>query len=173
MRKFIVRPHLTVALALLLLVPLGGAAVGRTVTASDSKACEAALLAHSDVPSAFCVFDQAGNQYSFSRDLTDPQGNYLLGTVTNNQGCASTTWYLLGSFVRSGGTKLELTAVNPLGDHDPNCVPTYKLKGTYPNMAWYYTFGYGDQEFAFTSCATGQKPAGPVTSGGARRSPGR
>jgi len=79
----------------------------------------------------------------------------------------------LGSFVRSGGTKLELTAVNPLGDGDPNCIPTYKLKGTYPNMAWYYTFEYGDQEFTFTSCATGQKPAGPGTFGGARRSPGR
>lgn len=47
---------------------------------------------------------------------------------------------------------IKLTAANPLGDSDPYCVTTFKVKGVYPHAAWYYTGGYDGQEFTWTHC---------------------
>jgi hypothetical protein len=115
-----------------------------------------------NIGQAKCVQDQVGNQYEF---YVDPAHHYLYGEMRSAQGCDAPVWYLIGAWVPAGGTKYELTASNPLGDADTHCVPVYKIKGLYPNGAWYYTEGYGDQEFQFVPC--GSVVEGDSEAGGA------
>ena len=99
---------------------------------------------------AACIQDQYGNQYNFTIDQTHA---YVYGTVTNAQGCSSSTWNLTGvwSNTPSGGG-LELTASNPTPD---NCVPMYTLKGVYPAFDWFYDTGYGTpQPSTYVACGT-------------------
>jgi hypothetical protein len=70
--------------------------------------------------------------------------------------------------LRAQGIQLELTAANPAGNGDPNCIDVYKLKATYPNAEWYYSFGPGGQPFTYSGCAEPGKPQ-HVLHGGARR----
>jgi len=97
-------------------------------------------------PTSFCLQDQYGNQYNFE---VDSAHKYVYGYVIAAQECDAKVWYLTGSYV---GKNLELTAANPLGDNDTKCVPTFKIKGRFPNAAWYYVDGYGDQEFQWSPC---------------------
>jgi hypothetical protein len=126
------------------------------------------VLAMSAGAQAMCVQDQYGGQYDFTIDSAH---TYLYGSATMPAGlCGAPVWLLTGSFVNSGGTKYELTAANPLGESDPSCIATFKIKGTYPNGAWYYTGGYGGQEFQLIDCvaaaasadAEGLQQGGPL-----------
>lgn len=112
-----------------------------------------------------CLQDQFGNQYKIDIDLAN---EYIYGAVTNHQGCRSTAWPLIGSFVgTAAGIRFELTAANPSASPD-SCVPVYKLKGTLPNFQWYYADGGGNGNAGrWTACgaAVADKPAGK----GARR----
>lgn len=122
------------------------------------------LLAAAASSEAVCVQDQFGNQYNFTVDAAH---KYVYGTVTAVQGCEAETWTLIGSYTTSP-LVTELTAANPLGDFDGNgCISEYKLKGNYPNFAWYYFDGYGAQESAFVACGAPVHRDGK--SGGARR----
>lgn len=122
------------------------------------------MLAGAASAQAVCLQDQFGNQYNFTIDASH---KYVYGTVTAVQGCESQTWVLIGSYT-SGPLVVELTAANPLGDFDGGgCISEYKLKGNYPNFAWYYADGYGAQESTFVACGAAVLHEG--TSGGARR----
>ena len=87
-------------------------------------------------------------------------------------------WILTGSYVQSGPADpwiYELTVTDTNGTGQSGFVPMYKLKRVQPQGAWYYEFGYGDQEFTFTSCTTaaamaeaGQEPVSPGERRGAR-----
>ncbi|UCG44888.1 MAG: hypothetical protein JSV58_05720, partial [Candidatus Bathyarchaeota archaeon] len=101
------------------------------------------------IPTHACLQDQYGNVYDFEVDLDH---NYIYGLFYSNQGCDAPIWPLTGSFARGEGWMIELTGANPLGDSDPSCVPVFKVKGIYPNAAWYYADGYGGQEFTWTHC---------------------
>ena len=103
---------------------------------------------------AVCLQDQYGNQYDFTVDVAH---TYLFGVVRSGQGCTAPVWHLTGSYIPLAtdfeqGVQYELTGANPLGDGDIICVPTYKIKGTLYDGAWYYTDGYGNQEFTFSFC---------------------
>lgn len=100
---------------------------------------------------AMCIEDQYGNQYDFVIDSTH---QYVYGSVHMEQDCDAPIWYLTGSYVLKNGTQYEATAANPLGDSDTRCTATYKIKGTYPKGAWYYTNGYGGQEFTMGPCVS-------------------
>jgi hypothetical protein len=108
-----------------------------------------------------CRQDQFGNQYNFTIDQAH---KFVFGTVTNAQGCPGGPWPLTGSYT-TGPLVLELTAANPEGAG--GCVTIYKLKGNYPNFAWYYETGYGAQESAYVDC--GAAPAAKPEEGGARK----
>ena len=110
-----------------------------------------------------CLQDQYGNQYVFT---VDSAHKYLYGQALMAQGCSAPTWTMLGSYT-TGPVGIELTASNPLGNSDPFCIQTFKLKGNYPNFAWYYDFGYGNQEATFATCLT--TPTADPSSGGVRR----
>jgi hypothetical protein len=118
-----------------------------------------ALLMPAVASAQYCLQDQYGNQYNFT---VDSEHKYLYGSVTNVQGCAS-PWPLTGSYT-TGPLVVELTAANPTPGV---CVSTYKLKGNYPNFAWYYEFGYGAQEATFVTC--GSAPTAKAEEGGTRR----
>jgi hypothetical protein len=97
-----------------------------------------------------CIQDQYGNQYTLNIDAVH---QYITGTVSGGQGGGP--WILTGSYVQSSPSDpwiFELSVANSNGTAQPGFVPVYKLKGVEPNAAWYYQGGYGDQEFAFTSC---------------------
>jgi hypothetical protein len=133
---------------------LGVAAVWSAPTIASAGDAPDALV----FPS--CLVDQYGNVYNFT---IDKPHKFVYGTVTNNQGCAS-TWPLVGSYTGKGGLHLELTAANP---DDSVCIGVYKLKGDYPNAEWYYAFGPGGQAFQFTACSD-TKPVQSSTRGGSR-----
>ena len=143
---------------------MAGAANGAADRPGGARQCATlakALSAEAPAIFASCLIDQFGNKYEFT---IDKDHKYVYGTVTNVQ-CGD-TWPLSGSYVKKAGFfQLELTAANP-NDGDA-CVPIYKLKGAYPNAAWYYVTGYGDQEFTYTVCAHPGKPL-RVEHGGAR-----
>ncbi len=124
-------------------------------------------LLYAGTAGAMCVQDQYGNQYNF---VVDTINSYVYGSMISAQGCDAPTWYLTGSYYPDAGPgpQYELTAANPLGDADSSCIATYKIKGTYPNGAWYYTSGYGGQEFTFVSCGVAGADVG-ATTGGTRR----
>lgn len=122
-----------------------------------------ALMAGSS--EAMCIQDQYGNQYDFTVDSTH---KYLYGVMYSAQGCNAAVWYLTGSYNAGGGPPYELTAANPLGDGDV-CVATYKIKGTYPGGAWYYTTGYGGQEFTFVNCGAPAAASVDPSKGGTRK----
>jgi hypothetical protein len=172
MRRLVAQTRFTILLGALFLIPLGGTAAGGSTRAEASGACAtetAAVRPAFDLASPICYVDQFGTSYSFHRDTADPEGNYLIGIARDHQGCDSPTWYIEGSFVSQNGLRLQLTVINPLGDGDSRCVGSYTLKGRFPDMAWYYTYGYGQQEFTFVSCADARRPARRITRGGARR----
>jgi hypothetical protein len=124
-------------------VLLASVALGALPPRSPTPVLPAALLGN------VCLQDQYGNQYSFA---LDQEHGYLYGTVGNSQ-CAGAPWPLTGSYVQTAeGLLLELTAANP--DPTAGCVATYKLKGLFPRFAWYYDFGYGAQESAYTACGS-------------------
>jgi hypothetical protein len=98
-----------------------------------------------------CIQDQYGNQYTLTIDEVH---QYISGTVSSGQGGGP--WILTGSYVQSAPSDpwiYELTVTNTNGTGQTGFVPVFKLKGVQPQGAWYYDFGYGDQEFTFTSCA--------------------
>jgi hypothetical protein len=100
-----------------------------------------------------CVQDQYGNQYNFKLDTAH---QYITGSATNAQGCSGGTWPLLGSYAYTEkGILVEFTLVNP--SESSSCVDAYKLKGIWPDSAWYYESGYGAQEFTFVPCGTAVK----------------
>ena len=114
---------------------------------------------------SMCLQDQYGNQHNFEFDFVH---NYVYGTTTMAQGCDEPNWVLIGSWVKQpGGAVVELTAANPLGDADIGCISEFKLKGNYPNFAWYYAFGYGSQESTYVDC--GVSPTADPGEGGALR----
>lgn len=121
-----------------------------------------ALLMPAVASAQMCLQDQFGNQYNFTIDNAH---KYVYGTVTNAQGCPGGLWPLTGSYT-TGPLVLELTAANPLGA-DQGCISTYKLKGNYPNFAWYYDFGYGAQESSYVPC--GAEATANPEEGGARK----
>lgn len=121
------------------------------------------LVATAALAGDLCLQDQYGNQYDF---VIDSEHRYVYGTMTSVQGCDAPVWPLLGSYV-GGPLTVELTAANPLGDGDFACISEFKLKGQYPNFAWYYDTGYGAQESAWVSCGAAV-PEDPAV-GGARR----
>jgi hypothetical protein len=100
---------------------------------------------------AVCIQDQYGGQYELT---LDPAHLYAYGTA-DAVGCDATFYFLTGSVVplAAGGFALEVTAANPLGDFDNECIATFKLKGQFPNFAWYYDDGYGGQEASWAGCA--------------------
>jgi hypothetical protein len=112
-----------------------------------------------------CVQDQYGNQYKFALDATH---QYITGSATNAQGCSGSTWPLLGSYTYTEkGILVEFTLVNP--SSDSGCVNAYKLKGIWPNSAWYYEGGYGAQEFTFVPCGTALAADAAKAGRGARK----
>lgn len=122
------------------------------------------LLGMATSSHARCVQDQYGNQYNFTVDTAH---KYLYGTVTSVQGCEADTWTLIGSYT-NGPLVVELTGANPHGDFDAEgCIAQFKLKGNYPNFAWYYADGYGAQESQFVEC--GAPVRRDPKSGGVRR----
>lgn len=97
-----------------------------------------------------CIQDQYGYQYTLT---IDEAHQYITGTVTGGQ--VGGPWILTGSYVQSGPADpriYELTVTNSNGTGQSGFVPVYKLKGVQPQGAWHYEFGYGGQEFTFTSC---------------------
>jgi hypothetical protein len=123
-----------------------------------------ALLMPAVASAQYCLQDQYGNQYNFT---VDSEHKYLFGTVTSAQGCTIPVWPILGSYT-TAPLVVEITAANPAGAGD-NCVLAFKLKGNYPNFAWYYEFGYGDQEGTWTTCLT--SPAASPSAGGMLKEP--
>lgn len=120
-----------------------------------------AVFAPAVASAQFCLQDQYGIQYNFT---VDSEHKYLYGTATMPGLCTVNVWPVIGSYT-TGPLVVELTAANPLGAGDA-CVNTYKLKGNYPNFAWYYEFGYGAQEATWATCgsapsADGDGPGGP------------
>jgi hypothetical protein len=114
-----------------------------------------------------CIQDQYGYQYTLT---IDQDHQYITGTVSGGQGGGP--WILTGSYVQSGPNDpwiYELTVTNTNGSGQPGFVPVYKLKGVQPQGAWHYEFGYGNQEFAFTSCtaaaAVAEADQEPVSAG--------
>jgi hypothetical protein len=155
MRRLVPTRRLAIILSGLLLIPVGEVAASGTVRSAPSpKECGStvALLASlrsSDIPPASgCLQDQYGDQWNF---FTDFDHRSFAGTVTMAQGCADPTFHMIGSYVRR---VFAFTAINPLGDGDPNCIATFMVKGAYPNSAWFYDTGFGAQEFTWAMCGT-------------------
>ncbi len=126
-----------------------GAAVAPQLGAKGGSSPNDGYVLSSD--GNLCVQDQYGNQYNL---VEDPVHRSLTGTMTNVQGCSSTSWPAVGSYVRltpNGVTIVEITCANP----DPfGCVSIFKLKGTWPEAEWYYEFGYGAQAFIYAPCGS-------------------
>jgi hypothetical protein len=122
----------------------------KTNMLARTVACATLALA-AQMASAVCLQDQYGGQYNITYNA--PRTT-ITGTYSTSGGVCGATWSLIGSWVTKGSVRhQELTAANP----DPlgagsDCVPMFKLKGKYPNFAWYYTGGYGAQESRFVAC---------------------
>jgi hypothetical protein len=159
------RGNLASVVAALVLLPMAGGAKGGT-THTAATSCErpgstaGVLSAFGESSKKPCFQDQYGNRYVFT---VDAEHHYLYGAAVNESSaqCAR-KWYLLGSYSDDG--RYELTATNPLGDGDPPCVPAYKIKGIWPDGAWYYSTGFGNQEFTWATCGSG--PTAPSDKGG-------
>lgn len=124
-------------------------------------ACTAGASALAAPPNE-CVQDQYGNQYNL---VYDGATQSITGTVNMVQ-CPGSTWSMIGSYTKKGGVRTqEITAAADVTD--AACVVMIKLKGAYPNFAWYYTTGYGAQESTYSSCSADAASAGQQ--GGALR----
>lgn len=96
-----------------------------------------------------CIQDQYGNKYHIN---IDAENHYVTGTVETGQSCQSTGAPILGSFQGAWGQgEFEITV--PLGGY-VGCVDNYKIKGRFAEAAWYYTDGFGGQEFAVAQCGS-------------------